>query len=224
MLSSSDSSSLTITTHHIPTVRHYQHIRLPPPIPDIVKMTEGGSLHRFHPVVASPATVTSSHHRRSRLRLKPPPPPLSADAEAEAAHRRRQASFAQLADTISQSWEDLNDYLQSPSVSIAKLHLETLALMRGLHGDRPLDREGMHGRQKDRGSAGAERERDATTARLLALGSQLNGIRDNLTQVLASSHLMIQAAGDIDLELDVSSDPPLGERTGSLYAAERWVS
>jgi hypothetical protein len=83
--------------------------------------------------------------------------------------------------------------------------------MRGLHGNRHFDREGMLGGQKDLGSVGAERERDATTARLLALGSQLNGIRDNLTQVLASSHLMIQAAGDIDLELDVSSNPPSSE-------------
>ncbi|PWN21259.1 hypothetical protein BCV69DRAFT_164571 [Microstroma glucosiphilum] len=182
-------------------------------------MTEGGSFPRFRPAVALTAAsaasaVTSSHHRRSRLHLRPPPPFTTVDAQEEAAWRR-QASFAQLADTISQSWEDLNDYLQSPSVSIAKLHLETLALMRGLHGNRPLDREGVAGGGGGGvrpnapggrgGSAGAEKERDAATARLLALASQLNGIRDNLAQVLASSHLMIQAAGDIDLELDFIS-------------------
>lgn len=98
--------------------------------------------------------------------------------------------------------------------------------MRGLHGNRPFDRDrdrqGRGRREQGPGRGSVDAERDAATARLLALGSQLNGIRDNLTQVLASSHLMIQAAGDIDLELDVSiwlASWGGSIHTGSLHAS-----
>lgn len=104
-------------------------------------------------------------------------------------------------------WEDFNSAMRQPVNSMARLHLETIALIRGLHCNLPST-----SRISTTPSASSDtrldrplsiKGREDVSSKLMALASHMSGMREQVSQMLTNSQILAQAAISIEDELDV---------------------
>lgn len=146
---------------------------------------------------------------------------------------KQMATFATLVSTIEGEWAEVDRQLQGPSLALARLHLETTALVRALHGNHRLAAVGQTSSEDDRqdltaanltkssttlpheSSTRSQRKRSKAaraafqhqqmaSARLLSLETNLMSLKDHAARLQLLGEGIVQTAASVACELAVS--------------------
>lgn len=128
--------------------------------------------------------------------------------------------FVRLMDSIKGDWDDVVTQVHAPTTSLARLQLETVALMRGLCGNTLVEEQPHASTSRQTldvevgdtafTSAATSRRhghlqrsnRELASSRLVSLEGDLLGLRESMEQLYACSNTMLHAASSVVQELD----------------------
>lgn len=138
-------------------------------------------------------------------------------------------NFLVLMNTLKGNWAEVSGCVKPPTMALTRLHLETVALIRALHGNHQTDASSVEPQMgccgaeftaHELGSIGSKNSRkmqrrrrkaarvayehqQVASSRLLGLESDLFSLRDHVTQLQVYGQMILQAASSVNSELDV---------------------